>query len=349
MSTCGYPDCWVLSHSVVGIICTSHTTDMILESIETIISPTIVYCRYILLCTPYILMFSCTVSLFFFPILFHSNVKFPFVSCGILLLFLLQAIFYSLLSVHNVSTMKSSNIYGHCVHSMKSCRSIHISFIHSFWCEAIDISVILKRSCLPGRSHLLCAVFHDNDGLSHPPPLSRLADGCRADVRCRARGGRGCAAVSADHCQLITVQPTQALALREPLHGPHQRGRCFSTFSPSCLPLQHTQHLHTENTCSQASRGKQNVNKAEAVKKKGKWINRNDLSMYLFIWKSFFQFVYIHTPQGPLPSWACSLNFHIYHPCRNKNTLFDNCPTVWCICEAVMVNPELSFCGKAGD
>lgn len=167
--------------------------------------------------------------------------------------------------------MKSSNIYSHCVHSMLSCRSIHTSFIHLFWRKAIDISVILNRSILPGCADLLCDLFHGNDGLSPTPPsLSRLADGCRTDVRCCARGGRGCAAVSADHCQLITVQPTQALALREPLHGPHQRGRCFSTFSPSFLPSQHTQHLHTENTCSQASRGKQNVNKAEAVKKKGK-------------------------------------------------------------------------------
>lgn len=56
-------------------------------------------------------------------------------------------------------------------------------------------------------------------------------DGRCADVRCCTCGGRGCAAVSADHCQLITVQPTQAVALREPLHGPHQRGG----YSPSLL------------------------------------------------------------------------------------------------------------------
>ena len=107
---------------------------------------------------------------------------------------------------------------------------------------------------LPGRSDSSCAAFHVNNALFLPPLCRLPADGRRADVRCCTRGGRGCAAVSADHCQLITVQPTQALALREPLHGPHQRGRCFCTCSLLCPPPQHTQHLHTENTCSQEQR-----------------------------------------------------------------------------------------------
>lgn len=160
-----------------------------------------------------------------------------------------------------MSTLKTSNIHGHCVHSMKTCRSILQGSDVRLWFShhGIDICLIVNRS-------MLRAVFHDNDVLFLP--LCLCADGRCADVRCRARGGRGCAAVSADHCQLITVQPTQALALREPLHGPHQRGRCFSTCSPFCLPPQHTQHLHTENTCSQESRWGRNVNKAEPVKKK---------------------------------------------------------------------------------
>lgn len=144
-----------------------------------------------------------------------------------------------------------------------------------------------------------CCRIHVNGALllpPHPlppPPLSRLADGRRADVRCRARGGRGCAAVSADHCQLITVQPTQALALREPLHGPHQRGRCSSTCSPFCLPPQHTQHLHTEHISSQDGRRRQNVNKA---KKKG---NMNKWKWFIFIYMEIFFFcvcTYIGTP-----------------------------------------------------
>lgn len=51
-----------------------------------------------------------------------------------------------------------------------------------------------------------------------------LVDGCGSDVRRRARGGGGGAAVSADHRQLSAVQPSQTMALRRPLHQPHQRG-----------------------------------------------------------------------------------------------------------------------------
>lgn len=51
-----------------------------------------------------------------------------------------------------------------------------------------------------------------------------FADGRGADVRRRARGGRGSAAVAADHRQLSAVQPPQAVALRGPFHQPHQRG-----------------------------------------------------------------------------------------------------------------------------
>lgn len=89
-----------------------------------------------------------------------------------------------------------------------------------------------------------------------------LADGRCAHVRCRARGGRGCAAVSADHCQLITVQPTQALALWEPLHGPHQRGRCFST--GSSFQSSQADVAHSHKTRMQEARQRENVNKSKA-------------------------------------------------------------------------------------
>lgn len=52
-----------------------------------------------------------------------------------------------------------------------------------------------------------------------------FADGCGTDVRCRACGGCGGAAIAADHCQLSAVQSPQALALRGAFHQPHQRGR----------------------------------------------------------------------------------------------------------------------------
>lgn len=67
------------------------------------------------------------------------------------------------------------------------------------------------------------------DDISHAPtpllPPLLPADRCSADVRCRARGGGGSAAVAADHRQLPAVQPAQAVALRRPIHQPHQRGK----------------------------------------------------------------------------------------------------------------------------
>lgn len=93
------------------------------------------------------------------------------------------------------------------------------------------------------------------------PFLLLCSDGRRAHVRRRARGGRGCAAVSADHRQLITVQPAQALALREPLHGPHQRG-----IGPGTCPRP-TLILPLSLTHSK-SRRRRNMNKALAEERK---------------------------------------------------------------------------------
>ena len=148
--------------------------------------------------------------------------------------------------------------------------STHLMLDAMLWFRqhAINMSLTVDRPVLRWWTDLSCAVFHVDDDL-FLPLLSRLADGRRADVWCCARGGRGCAAVSADHCQLITVQPTQALALWEPLHGPHQRGRCASTRYLLCLLSQHTEHRHTEHICSQGSRRRQSVNKSETVNEEG--------------------------------------------------------------------------------
>ncbi len=48
-----------------------------------------------------------------------------------------------------------------------------------------------------------------------------FADGRGTDVRRRARGGRGGAAIAADHRQLSAVQSSQAVALRGAFHRPH--------------------------------------------------------------------------------------------------------------------------------
>lgn len=82
-------------------------------------------------------------------------------------------------------------------------------------------------------------------------------------------------AVAVQQSQQITVSSLQCNR-----HKPWRFGNRFMALIKevdASLPSPHpvsllnirTQHLHTENTCSQASRGKQNVNKAEAVKKKG--------------------------------------------------------------------------------
>lgn len=188
----------------------------------------------------------------------------------------------------------------------KKCQSINLHFLR--WTMNHREPLIqpswywyfsyCERICAAGKHW---AVVHVNDA-SFLPPLSWLADGRCTNVRCCARGGRGCAAVSADHCQLITVQPTQTLALWEPLHGPHQRGRWFSTCSPFCLPTQNTQHLHTEDICSQEARLRLNVNKADLSRRRALSKNRNDLSVYLFLWNFFC--VYIHIP----PRMAANLS-----------------------------------------
>lgn len=137
---------WVLTPSVVGTISTSIITDVTSGSTETIISPSTVYRMNILhMCTHYLLMFMCTGrKIKIKPLLFYSFFPFRFIQMWNFLLSPVENNYYSccklfsdrLLSVHNVSTMKWSNIYGRCVRSMKSCRSIHISFTFIHWCEA---------------------------------------------------------------------------------------------------------------------------------------------------------------------------------------------------------------------
>lgn len=49
----------------------------------------------------------------------------------------------SLLSVHNMLMKQSLNIHGHCVHSIKRCRSIHLNFDVSLWFSCSPIFIFL--------------------------------------------------------------------------------------------------------------------------------------------------------------------------------------------------------------
>lgn len=152
---------------------------------------------------------------------------------------------------------------------------------------------------------MICCVLHMLMMLCFSPLSVPLADGRCADVRCCARGGRGCAAVSADHCQLITVQPTQALALREPLHGPHQRGRCFSTCSPlwSSFSNHSTFILNTY-----ALRKAYEVEKLAKVNRKKRNMNKRKRLMYVqYVCIQILLNVHGHAqllPRRAQPSWA---------------------------------------------
>lgn len=181
----------------------------------------------------------------------------------------------------------------------------------------------MNKPLLRWWTDVSCAVFHVNDNL-FLLLLSRLADGRRADVRCCARGGRGCAAVSADHCQLITVQPTQALALWEPLHGPHQRGRCFSTCYLLCLLSQHTEHRHTKHISSQGSRRRLNY--------------YYRLLILVFMYMKYMFIVCVHIQYIPKRSVAILSLLSEFHPKspmqKQKHIIyiFGNCLTVSYIC-----------------
>lgn len=123
---------------------------------------------------------------------------------------------------------KSLNVSILCVHCMKKMQihiPLDISLSHNFMLVFLWLWTDL---CHPTACYATVSMT-----LLFLSPM--CTDGRCADVRCCACGGRGCAAVSADHCQLITVQPTQAVALWEPLHGPHQRGGCSPSYLLICL------------------------------------------------------------------------------------------------------------------
>lgn len=161
------------------------------------------------------------------------------------------------------------------------------------------ITLILNTSML--TSHVLYSMLMT----LCPPPLPLL---------CLRLQTAAALMYDAVHVVAVAVQQSQQItvsSLQCNRHKPWRFGNRFMALIKevdASLPAPHSVFLlnihstFTRKTHALRKADRDGMQIRQRQSREGMLMNRNDLSVYLFMWKYFFQFVYIHIPHRGQPS-----------------------------------------------